>query len=875
MSSHQSSLHEIESKALRAESNVSTAATQGKALEAAIEAAEHYMEALKIATSPKEKRKYDTKCKELITIAERIKQLKESRHRHGLATTPAASSSSNNGIPWSHSREPVSKRSLSNREQIILLENSKLNGAVFPPWSALPEPEQFEQHDSGELYSDSSELPLSIVQRQLFNGWKRPSELTASWVDSDDAKPCEPTMLPNEPMDLVQDVTTDCSVVASLCTGRSLDIPGFSKLFSLIQMYPRDETLNPVLSPSGKYIFRMYFNGCYRKVVIDDLLPSSRTSRFLYVIDRNNPTFVWPALVEKAYLKVRGGYDFPGSNSGTDVWVLTGWIPEQVFLHHDELSPDELWERIFVSFNSGDVLLTIGTGRLTEREERELGLISLHDYAILDLREVDGRRELLVKNPWAAGAVWKGKGQLGAEFADVDVSNPELQRSSLSPGTFWMDCDEVLQNFENLYLNWNPALFSTRQDIHFQWDLSTACLVPGCFAENPQFALTSKAGGTVWLLLGKHFKTGDYSKPGSELLDTPSETEPGFISIYVFDNGGRRVYLSDGALQRGPYVDSPNTLMRLNMPSNTTYTVVVAHQSLPQTKHSFTLSAFSNSALSVAEATAKFGHTKKIQAAWTVSTAGGNAESERYPSNPQFRLEVFERCDVSVLLESENTDLALHVKIFWSKGERVSTVRTRDIIADSGDYRRGVAHVQQDGMIPGSYILVCSTFAPGQLGRFTLNVSTTKPCALKPLPAEGAGQLSIRSAAGVFSPGIDRILAHLTVPRLTRLRLVGRRKGSFIGTRAVAPSPVLMTIELGRGPYKEILAASGDGDFSDAVTGVRIEQVDLQPGLEHRGGVWLVLERIGGPGAQVQDFVEVEIFAEERVVIGPWGTDDG
>lgn len=627
-------------------------------------------------------------------------------------------------------------------------------------------------------------------------------------------------------------------------------------------------------------MFRFHFNGCYRKVVIDDFLPASKTSRSLHVIDRNNPTLLWPALVEKAYLKLRGGYDFPGSNSGTDMWVLTGWIPEQIFLHHDELSPDELWGRIFDSFSSGDVLLTIGTGTLTEREERELGLIGLHDYAILDLKESNGRCQLLVKNPWSTGAVWKGKGQLRAEIADSqegDTSDSSQQHSPLSPGTFWMDCDEALQNFENLYLNWNPSLFSHRQDIHFQWDPSAACAAPGCFAEAPQFAVTSKAGGTVWLLLGKHFKTGDYTKPaGNTLVDTSSESgDAEFISLYIFDKCGQRVYLSDGALRRGPYVDSPNTLMRLDMPENATYTAVVASQSLRRTIHSFSLSAFSTSPLSIEHATEKFNNVQKLRAAWTIHTAGGNADSEHYPTNPQFMLQVSEKCDVSVLLESENADLAIHTKIFWSGGERVSAIRTRDILADSGDYRRGIALAEQDDMIPGCYTIVCSTFNPDQLGKFTVRISTTRPCAARPLPAEGAGQLTINSGPGVFPPGTDRILAPLTTPRLTRMKLVCRRKGSVIGSRAVAPSPMLMTLELGQGPYKEILAASGDGEFSDAVTGVRIEKVDLQPDLERRREVWLVLERIGGPSAQVEDVIEVDIFAEERVAVGPWGTGDG
>ncbi len=97
--------------------------------------------------------------------------------------------------------------------------------------------------------------------------------------------------------------------------------------------YPYDRiNFRPMVSKNGKYIFRLHFNGCFRRVVIDDRLPASTSSRTLHVVDRQNPGLLWPALLEKAYLKVRGGYDFPGSNSGTDLWVLTGWLPEQIFL---------------------------------------------------------------------------------------------------------------------------------------------------------------------------------------------------------------------------------------------------------------------------------------------------------------------------------------------------------------------------------------------------------------------------------------------------------------------------------------------------------------------------------------------------------------
>lgn len=64
------------------------------------------------------------------------------------------------------------------------------------------------------LHRDNVELPLSAVQLEVFDAWRRPRELR-------DQSPTTmarcPTMWAHGRVDLVQDITTDCSVVASLC----------------------------------------------------------------------------------------------------------------------------------------------------------------------------------------------------------------------------------------------------------------------------------------------------------------------------------------------------------------------------------------------------------------------------------------------------------------------------------------------------------------------------------------------------------------------------------------------------------------------------------------------------------------------------------
>ncbi|KKA25086.1 hypothetical protein T310_0951 [Rasamsonia emersonii CBS 393.64] len=837
-------------QALKYERKISTATSQSQALEAAIDAAENYMKALKLASSPKEKQALDAKCKELLTKAEQIKDAK--------VWKPTRLDSKNVMPPL---KEPKSTRKLTTREEIILLEGAKLNGFLFPPWTAAPNPKEFELGHGETKFVDKPDLALSSSQQNIFAGWKRPDELLASISPNNESSTATPTMVGSGVVDLVQDITTDCSVVASLCAAASRMERGHHQS----TIYPYDDDNNvPKLSATGKYIFRFHFNGCYRKVVIDDRLPASKTSRSIHVVDRNNPNLLWPALVEKAYLKVRGGYDFPGSNSGTDLWVLSGWIPEQVFLHHEDVTSDELWKRLFKAFQYGDVLLTVGTGKLTEREERLLGLIGQHDYAVLDMTESNGRRRMLIKNPWAETNIHAQESAGMITDLQHETSSP---RNQLTTGSFWMDCDKVFQNFENLYLNWNPGLFRFREDIHFSWDLSKPRGNPGCFAGNPQFAVSSEAGGPVWLLLSKHFRTLGESKS-----QDPMNNEPGFISIYVYKKDGQRVYLSDGALHRGPFVDSPNTLAKLEMPPRTTYTVVIAEQSVPSLNQNFTLSAFSRDPVTLSRAHDKFAHVAQIHGGWTPATAGGNVESPRYPSNPQFSLQLSEAADVSILLETSEPDLAVHIKLFWSDGKRISTVRKRDLIACSGDYRRGCAVAEANNLGKGSYTIVCSTFAPDQVGKFTLLVSSTSPCNVKALASEAAGRHTVISGIGVFAPGTDRILAPLRVPRLTRVKLIARCRDSRIGNRSVAASPMLMTVELGQGPYKKVLASSEGGDYSDAVSGIRVDDFDIRPEDEQRGGIWIVIERIGGPGGQVEEHVEVEALGEERVEIGEWTT---
>ncbi|CAJ2506903.1 Uu.00g080890.m01.CDS01 [Anthostomella pinea] len=877
----------MEAKAREREALVSK--TSGKeALDHAVAAAELYMKAAKEAPQVADRKRLNKKCQDLILRAEGLK-------RAAQATDSVSHVERRLQLPRHVRQIPTSEKSL-------LYRNARLHGNTFPPWESDPDPADF----TGGPFRDPSSFSLSARQEAVFAGWKRPLELFGDGVGSNENPNESCWMKAGHDYDLVQDITTDCSVVASLCASIKQLRPGPTSILPALMFPVESENGQPRISASGKYVFRMFFNGCFRRVVIDDCLPSSSNDRTLYVVDRQNPKLIWPALMEKAYLKVRGGYDFPGSNSGTDLCVLTGWIPQQLFLQSDDLDWNATWKRVKKAYDYGDVVVTLGTGHLSPDEEETMGLAGEHDYAVLDMSETPEDRRLLVKNPWCDGLVWKGIGSSSAKAPGEANDHPV----KVKPGSFWISFDDVTQNFESLYLNWNPSLFTQRQDHHFTWQLPEANMA-GSFAHNPQYSMTAQADGQTWILLSRHFQDAELeiARKRTTTLAAVSNMM-GFMSLYIFTNNGERVQLSDKSIYRGPFVDSPETLAPFEAKKGVRYTIVVASQDLPLPSYSFTLSFFSRSTLTVVPAQHSLKHYTELKSSWTRRTCGGNSASPTYLTNPQFSITLPQPSFLSILLSTSRDDLPVHTDLVWARGRRVTAVTVRDLVATSGDYRRGCCALETLASAPvdaGVYTVVCSTFEPGHLADFTLRVGSDVPCTVAPVPPDAGGRLRAQLPPLAFRSGeSNKKRASVSVDRLTRASVVLTRsishhpnfsshnRNSNIGSGSGIPRShptIRMTLESGRGPHREVLAATGpggNGEFSEVGLGLRTPEFDIDP-RRCGGGLWLVVEQMGvgpataggsaasaeGVGEGNGDGLQVEVFSDGRAVVGGWEVVDG
>ena len=519
--------------------------------------------------------------KRLQQILDRVEALKRQQQQRQNSTDQRSSVANQQLEEHSDTKSTVNSR-LTAAEVQVLKQSSLISSGLFLPWSD-DESTRFNKECYKQRQQKRSNIPLSDLftdpdgfltlstkQKEHFYAWARPNEIirirqqhnnmlsslrlrglgsstSAAGCDNKIAVMRSSTI---SPYTIQQKYITDCSFIASLCICANYERK-FCKPLVTSLLYPqlRDVSTGkavPIYNPIGKYMVKLWLNGIPRCVIVDDYLPIDKHGNLLCsqttpCTTSNDRLELWVCLIEKAYMKLCGGYNFPGSNSGIDLFSLTGWIPEQIYfaspkatsndvniettaktayiVKDHETPSDRVWERIYSASSYGDCLITVSTkGNANNIEDKVncVGLVPGHAYAVLSvIQTTNGIRLLQIKNPWAQQS-WKGRysctdneGWSSLKLRD-EVGYDPIKAKRHDDGVFWICWDDILQYFQDFYLSWNPSLFKTRHVLHGHWPKSQGP-TDDTFnvGENPQYVLTLsdravQKKAALWILISRH-----------------------------------------------------------------------------------------------------------------------------------------------------------------------------------------------------------------------------------------------------------------------------------------------------------------------------------------------------------------------------------
>ncbi|XP_071515726.1 calpain-7-like [Panulirus ornatus] len=599
------------------------------------------------------------------------------------------------------------KSEYTKEELDVLKRTSNINGRDYVPFLAIDLKEKF----AFTLpFSDKDGiLPLAPKQKKNFAQWARPEDISS-----------DPKMI--EVVDyysIKQTCVSDCSFVASVAIS-ALYEKRFKKRLITDIIYPKNRSGDPVYNPCGKYMIKLHINGIPRKVIIDDRLPVGHHGELLCSYSTNKNEF-WISLIEKSYLKVMGGYDFPGSNSNIDLYALTGWIPERVSIKDKEFNKDATFRKIHDRFHKGDVLVTVATGEMSDNEADRAGLVPTHAYAMLDIKEVKGKRLLMLKNPWSH-LRWKGN------YSEMDREHwtPEMCKllnydpksaQTFDNGVFWIDFDSLCHFYDVIYMNWNPKLFSHTYCTHETWNAGVGPVRDLYnIGENPQYSLEIQSPGTtaVWILLTRHI---------TEIEDFRNNKE--YITLLVYKTGGKKVFYP---FDPAPYIDgvrinSPHYLCKMVLKDAGThkFTLVVSQYEKHLTIH-YSLRIYSTCPFSLHKIKNYCKHKHEITGRWSGETAGGCPNHPAtYKNNPmyQFRIDSELQCLRIELKAPKDIQIGFEIVCVEAKNTQASGYFSKK---QSGAYRSGFVVLEMFDVVAGVYNIIPSTFYPNTEAPYFLNL---------------------------------------------------------------------------------------------------------------------------------------------------------
>ncbi|QRW25354.1 hypothetical protein RhiXN_07303 [Rhizoctonia solani] len=379
---------------------------------------------------------------------------------------------------------------------------------------------------------------------------------------------------------------------------------------------------------------------------------------------------IMACIAGKAYMKLMGGYDFPGSNSSIDLHAITSWIPEHMYLNGNDFQREKSWKRIYDGFINGKALLTLGTGETVTSEDRWKDiLIAAHNYAIVGLEDDGTTQNLKVLNPWRRTDASQGGGCLPFRGACIKPSLPfeagGLPRADQVPNKIRIKdtpSDEIISLIAARDGSGPETGYTLSIYSHAKIEIEAITKVLG-YIKTAKGNFTSKsAGGNASLptfmnnpqyrvRIGNGTEGGSRGRVPVKLTVEGARTLP--LNMKLVWSGGKRVsdvVAGDVILDSGAY--NFGLACTEGEVQSGDYTLVLSSfRAGQQGEYALRVECDASVEISLLPPEGAGMFHKTVKGAWDAASAMGGPSSGKYEHNPTFEIAVSSPTQVSARLQ--------------------------------------------------------------------------------------------------------------------------------------------------------------------------------------------------------------------------------
>lgn len=406
----------------------------------------------------------------------------------------------------------------------------------------------------------------------------------------------------------------------------------------------------------GIYTVRLYKNGDWHDVVVDDQIPCTASKPAFGRCGNDNE--MWVPLAEKAYAKLHRNYSaISGTSVAEALGDLTGGAVQRIYfrkLHtEEEIRNGRLWARL-MRYDKWGYLMSCQMGVRREDGEspsKDWGILENYVYSILAVRQVNDYKLIHIRNPWGIKQ-WQGPWSDSAREWELKENQGVVDALGYvirDDGTFWMAFQEFVKQFNKLYIT---RLFPSAWDNHVikeGWHGPTAGGPPGqpTWCANPQYRLAlanPKDGKSAKVFIS--LMQRDNRAASTSLVNRVNGL--GFVVLQCKGAARSRLWQvpEDVVATAGP-AKSREVCSSVRLDPNGRY-MVVPHCNRGE-EGSFVLRLWSD--VPVTFERVKPACHFAVEGAWKSGMAGGRRARTTWCQNPQYNITVEKRAMVQVVLQ--------------------------------------------------------------------------------------------------------------------------------------------------------------------------------------------------------------------------------